>query len=85
MMSGNRRLTLSMNSSTTQPAPTEAERFVPLPLIHKPAATEARIRVEVRRGARVVSVEFGSLAAPRPRASSARVEYGRSITVTVRL
>jgi hypothetical protein len=44
------RLTLSIDSYATPPAPTEAEHFVPVALTQKPAATEARIRVEMRQG-----------------------------------
>lgn len=42
--------------------PTEAQRFVPVAL-ERPAVREARIRIEVRRGATTVIVEWPSSAA----------------------
>jgi transposase-like protein len=44
-------------------APIEAERFVPVSVTDKPASAEPRIRVEVRRGGTLVSVEWPPAAA----------------------
>lgn len=44
------------------PRPIEAQRFIPVP-VEKPAHADPRIRVEIRRGATVVSVEWPPSAA----------------------
>ena len=44
------------------PSPTDAQRFIPV-AIERPTHSDARIRVEIRRGSTVVSVEWPPSAA----------------------